>query len=90
MEQLLKISDLRMREVINVVDGRRLGEIKDIELDLEMGKIKSIILPGTGGFLRIFGRNEDIVVPWERIRKLGVDVILVEVNNFTDPKHEEP
>lgn len=87
MPVLLKISDLRLREVINIVDGRRLGEIKDIELDLEKGKIKSIILPGPGRFLRFFGRNEDIIVPWEKIKKLGVDVILVEVPNFTDPKH---
>lgn len=78
-----------MREVINIVDGRRLGEIKDIELDLERGRIKSIILPGTGSFFRFFGRNEDIVVPWDRIKKLGIDVILVELPNFTDPKHED-
>ncbi|KUO52471.1 MAG: hypothetical protein APF76_05405 [Desulfitibacter sp. BRH_c19] len=86
---MLRISDLRMREVINIVDGRRLGEIKDVELDLERGRIRSIILPGTGGFFRFFGRNEDIVVPWDRIKKLGIDVILVEVHNFTDPRHEE-
>ena len=78
-----------MREVINIVDGKRLGEIKDIELDLERGKIKSIILPGSGGLLSFFGRNEDIVVPWDRIRKLGTDVILVEVSNFTDPRNED-
>ena len=86
---MLKISDLRMREVINIVDGKRLGEIKDIELDLEKGKIKSIILPGTSSFLSFFGRSEDIVVPWDRIRKLGTDVILVEIASFTDPRHED-
>ncbi len=86
---MLKISDLRMREVINVTDGRRLGEIKDIELDLEKGRVKSIILPGAGRFWRLFGRNEDIVVPWDRIKKLGIDVILVEMHSFTDPKHED-
>jgi YlmC/YmxH family sporulation protein len=86
---LLKISDLRMREVINITDGRRLGEIKDIELDLEKGKVRSIILPGNGRLWRLFGRNEDIIVPWEKIRKLGIDVILVELQGFTDPKHVE-
>ncbi|MEW6623157.1 MAG: YlmC/YmxH family sporulation protein [Bacillota bacterium] len=86
---MIKISDLRMREVINVVDGRRMGEIKDIELDLEKGRVKSIILPGVNRFFRLFSRNEDIIVPWEKIKKLGIDVILVEVHNFTDPKHEE-
>ena len=86
---LLKISDLRMREVVNIVDGKRLGEIKDIEFDLEQGKIKSIILLGTTSILSFFGRNEDIIVPWDRIRKLGTDVILVEIASFTDPRHED-
>lgn len=78
---LIKISDLRDREIINVNDGRRLGPIKDIELDLEKGSIQAIILPGYSGgrILGLFGRNEDIVVPWEKIIRIGVDVVLVEV-----------
>lgn len=82
---MVKISDLRMREVINVVNGKRLGIIKDIELDLGEGMIKSIILPGVGKLLGLFGRNDDIVVPWENIDKIGVDVILVHLNEYTDP-----
>ncbi|MGI6553236.1 MAG: YlmC/YmxH family sporulation protein [Bacillota bacterium] len=85
---MLKVSDLRMRDVINIVDGRRLGAIKDIDLDLEEGRIRSIILPGTGRFMGWLGRNDDLVIPWEKIRKLGVDVILVEMPNATDPKHD--
>ncbi|HHX51844.1 MAG TPA: YlmC/YmxH family sporulation protein [Clostridia bacterium] len=85
---MLKVSDLRMRDVINIVDGRRLGAIKDIDLDLEEGRIRSIILPGTGRLMGWFGRNDDLIIPWEKIRKLGVDVILVEMPNFTDPKHD--
>lgn len=84
---MLRVSDLRMRDVVNIVDGRRLGMIKDIDLDLEEGRIKSIILPGAGRLMGFLGKNDDIVIPWEKIRKLGVDVILVEVPNYTDPKH---
>ncbi|MCL6638293.1 MAG: YlmC/YmxH family sporulation protein [Firmicutes bacterium] len=87
---MVKISDLRAREVVNVVDGRRLGLIKDIDIDLEEGRITAIILPGAGNagkFLGFFGKEEEIIVPWEKIKKIGFDVILVEVNNFTDPKH---
>ncbi|MHB1420460.1 MAG: YlmC/YmxH family sporulation protein [Bacillota bacterium] len=84
---MVRISDLRLRDVINVIDGRRLGSIKDIDLDLEDGKVKTLILPGNGRFMGLFGKNDDLEIPWEKITKIGVDVILVELNSFTDPKH---
>ncbi|PKM80657.1 MAG: YlmC/YmxH family sporulation protein [Firmicutes bacterium HGW-Firmicutes-14] len=81
---MVKISDLRMREVINVNNGKKLGLIKDIEIDLEAGRIRSVVLPGNGRILGFFGRNDDVVVPWQKIKKLGMDVILVELSDFTD------
>lgn len=77
---LIKISDLRDREIVNVHDGKRLGPIRDIELDLEKGRINAIVLPGFSGgkILGIFGRGDELVIPWEKIVRIGVDVILVE------------
>ena len=79
---MVRITDLRMREVINIADGRRLGPIKDIDVNLEEGRINAIILPGHGGgrLMGILGREEEIVVPWQRIRKIGIDVILVDLS----------
>ena len=82
---MLKISDLRMREVINVTNGKKLGLIKDIEVDLDAGRIKSIVLPGNGRVLGFFSRNEDVVIPWQKIKKLGLDVILVDLVDFAEP-----
>jgi len=81
---VVRISDLRMREVINVVDGRRLGPIKDIDIDLEEGRINAIILPGhgSGRLMGILGREEEVVVPWQKIKKIGIDVILVDLTNI--------
>ncbi|MBC9783262.1 YlmC/YmxH family sporulation protein [Heliobacillus mobilis] len=80
---MIKISDLRLRDIVNVADGRRLGMIKDIDIDPEMGKVKAIVLPGQGR-MNFFSRGDDLVVPWDRIRKIGVDVILVDVSNFSE------
>lgn len=76
---MIKISDLRVREVVNVIDGRRLGLIKDIDIDLEAGRIAAIVLPGQGRFMGLFGKDDELVVPWDKIRKIGMDVILVEL-----------
>lgn len=81
---MVRSSDLRTREVVNMVDGRRLGAITDLEVDLSTGRVTAIVVPGEGRFFGLFGRDEDYVIPWERIRKIGADVILVEVPGFTD------
>jgi len=73
-----------MRDVVNVVDGRRLGMIKDFDLDVEVGRIRSVLLPGSGKILGFFGRNDDLEIPWDNIIKIGVDVILVDLPSFTD------
>jgi YlmC/YmxH family sporulation protein len=84
---MLKVSELRVKDIINIVDGKRFGFVKDIELDLPGGKVKSLVLPGSGRFLGFFGKKEDIVISWDQIKKVGIDVILVEINGFTDVKH---
>lgn len=80
-------SDLKLKEVVNILDGKRLGAITDIEIDVEQGRLTAIVVPGQGKFLGLFGRNEDIVIPWDKIQKIGLDVILVEATAFADIKH---
>lgn len=87
---VVRVSDLRLRDVVNVADGRRLGMIKDFDLDVEIGYIKSILLPGGGGkLLGFFGRNDDMEIPWDKIIKIGVDVILVDLPIFTNVRHNK-
>lgn len=81
---MLKVSDLRMREIVNVVDGRRLGLIRDIDIDLDNGRISALVLAGASRMMGFFGRDEEVVIPWEKIVKIGVDVILVEVPGFSE------
>ncbi len=79
---MVKLSELRMREVINVMDGKKLGNIIDIDLDMEKGKVIAFMLPGQVRGWSIFSKREEIVVPWEKIVRIGRDVILVEVPSF--------
>ncbi|MEW6031629.1 MAG: YlmC/YmxH family sporulation protein [Bacillota bacterium] len=82
---MVRASDLRLRDVVNVLDGSRLGFIVDFELDLETGTVTALVVPGPGRFLGFLGRETEYVIPWERIRKIGTDVILVDIPGYTDP-----
>jgi len=73
-------SDFRQKEVINVSDGRRLGFVSDVEIDLEQGKVEAIILPGVGRLLGFFGKDNEFVIPWDKIVKIGEDIILVDLD----------
>ncbi len=71
--------DFKHKEVININDGKRLGFVQDVTADLESGLITSIIVPGNTKLLNMFSGNNDIVIPWQNIKCIGDDVILVDI-----------
>ena len=73
-----RIVDLRGKEVISISDGTRLGFPYDVELDTVTGRVTAIIVPGECRYFGLFGRGDDIVIPWEAIRRIGDDIILVD------------
>ncbi len=81
---MVKTTDLREKEVINVKDGTRVGFISDLEVNLEKGIVEAIVLPGPGRVLGLFGRNQDYVIKWQNIVRIGSDVILVDLNSNTE------
>ncbi len=76
-----RIAELRQKEVINLTDGRRLGFVKDAEFSLETGRLLSIVLPGPCSFFHLFGRETEMVIPWKDIRKIGEEIILVDIRD---------
>jgi YlmC/YmxH family sporulation protein len=85
---LIKVSELRDMEVINIQDGRRLGLIMDIEMDLDEGYITSLILPDEPitGITALFRSSREILIDFEQIVKIGVDVILVDLKRIISDK----
>ncbi|AOY77418.1 YlmC/YmxH family sporulation protein [Clostridium formicaceticum] len=82
---MIRASDLTEKEVINITDGRRLGLISDIDVNLEKGKINAIIVPNSEKFFGLFGKELENEITWVEIKKIGIDVILVEVKNNIEP-----
>ncbi|GLB61241.1 hypothetical protein NCCP133_33710 [Cytobacillus sp. NCCP-133] len=85
----MKISEFQMKDVVNVADGRKLGNIGDIDININTGKIEAIIIGGAGKVLGFFGKDEDIVIPWKNILKIGEDVILVRYKDISEVKFIE-
>ena len=71
-------SDLRYREVIDIHTGLRLGYVCDLEFDDNDGRIISLITPGRAKMFGLLGREDDYVLPWSCIVRIGSDIILVE------------
>ena len=73
-------SDIRQKDVVNIVNGRRLGTIVDMNFTTD-GRISSISVPGPFNVMNLFRSNRaDVIIPWESIVKIGEDVILVRLN----------
>jgi len=84
-----RIADLRCKEVINICNGHRLGFVYDVEIDIITGRVVAIIIPGPCRFLGLFGREDDYIIPWDCITRIGEDIILVEVSGEYKRGHRE-
>ena len=72
-----RIFDMGYKEVIDLESGARLGYVYDAQVDLETGRVQSLFVPGKAKLFGLLGREEDTIIPWESIEKIGDDIILV-------------
>jgi len=79
--QELSFCELRCKQVINVIDGKVLGRICDVVFSRGSARILGFVVPGDGA-LHIFRKRGDMFIPFERICKIGVDVVLVELKPY--------
>lgn len=71
--------ELRAKEVVNIYDGRCLGNITDIVIDTSCARVLGIIVPKERKMFSLFKANSDFFIPYNRICKIGQDIILVEL-----------
>lgn len=77
--------ELRCKEVVNVVDGRRLGHIVDVCFNLQTGCVQGIVVPGEKSFWNVFKSGMELFIPLSQIIKVGEDAILVELYATNNP-----
>lgn len=85
------LSDLAGKEIINLYDGAKLGLVGDADLDISFhGSVEAIILTSRGGgFSGFWGsrgdrEREELVIPWQTVKKVGSEVIIVDLQNRSD------
>lgn len=83
---MFRAMKLRQLEVISVTDARRLGFVRDVDIDESNGSVTALIVPKRGGLLgRLFHRSE-YVIPWSNIVAAGHDLVLVRIDDGFTPK----
>ncbi|MBQ8108802.1 MAG: YlmC/YmxH family sporulation protein [Clostridia bacterium] len=78
----MSFSEIKRKDVVNICDGRKLGKPIDLILN-DNAAAEALVVPGgSGGLLGFLKQDrEGCVIPWSRVRRIGDDVILVEVNS---------
>ena len=79
----IRFTQLQCKEVICIADGRRLGFVTDVQVELPEGNVCAIVVPGPCRLMGLGGRREDYLIPWNCIKKIGPDIVLVDVKPET-------
>ena len=74
----MRFTQLQCKEVICVSDGRRLGFVTDVQVEIPSGNVCAIVVPCPARFPGCFGRRDDFIIPWNCIKRIGPDIVLVE------------
>ena len=74
----MRLSELQNKTVVNLVDGKNIGNIIDLSID-ESGRTIGLIVEKHKFLISYFSSNKEFSIKWEQIEKIGEDVILVRV-----------
>lgn len=82
------IEDMREKEVISIQDGTKLGFVSDIEIDTVTASLTALIVYGKPRFFGFLGRDEDFVIPWQSVKLIGDDTVLVDYKAESESKRK--
>lgn len=75
----MKLSELQRKDIINIKDGKKVGKIIDAEFDPLNGQMKYFLIEKTNYIKNLFTNNEELSIRYNQIKKMGEDVILIEI-----------
>jgi len=73
------LSELRKKEVINLTDGCCIGCVDDLMIETDEQRVIALVVFGRPRLFGLLGRDDDIIIEWEKIEKIGCDAVLVKI-----------
>ena len=73
----MRLSELQYKDIVNL-DGKKIGNIIDVKID-QSGKLISLVLEDNKKFLRFKSNENETEIGWDKIQRIGEDVILVKL-----------
>ena len=74
----MKLSELQDKDIVNINDGKKIGKIVDARINSE-GFIEYLVVDERRNIRNILSSNSDINISFKQIKRIGSDVILVEL-----------
>lgn len=78
----MRLSDMRDKDIVNINTGQRMAQFKscDLIINENSGKVEAIVLGQVKqGFFSFASEDMNLQIPWEKIVKIGVDTIMVDM-----------
>ena len=74
---MIRLSQLKQKEVIAVYNGKRIGYIYDVDIHTKTGRINYFYIHQTKEKGTFFQKNEEVIIHWQQIITIGIDIILI-------------
>ena len=81
MGDIMLLSELQTKDIVNLSDGNKIGKIKDIDIDVQTGDVVSINVLTVSKLRSFFSGESCVVIHWERVVKFGGEVIIVNLKS---------
>ncbi len=75
---MISYLELIDKDIINIKNGENIGRFTDVEIDTKKGRVTALYIEENNKLLNFFGKNKAILIKWEEIVKVGLDVIVVD------------
>ncbi len=76
----MKLSELQKKDIVSIRDGKKIGKIIDVEFDTKSGYMIHFVIEKAHYLKSIFSQSEELTIKFTQIKKMGEDVILIDIS----------